>query len=244
MKKPAREVVYEHIYEKILRGSLRLGSRLTEVGIASELGVSRTPVREALARLVHDGLAVNVPGEGIFLRESNRHDLEELFQMRTIFEVFAIREATCHLSPVLREQLLESVEMMRQIAIEIRTGSARSNEERWRDVCQAELNFHLAIIKAANNSRLLRCYSDTVLLVQTICCFEIESMLTFSEVVYNYYQHRRILGIIRSSNADKAEKTIRKHLQIGLDLALKQYDANHPDQPKQQPVSVWMEILR
>ncbi|MDO5553665.1 MAG: GntR family transcriptional regulator [Planctomycetia bacterium] len=244
MKKPARETVYEYIYGKILCGSLPLGARLTEVGIATELGVSRTPVREALARLVHEGLAVNVPGEGIFLRESNRHDLEELFQMRTIFEVFAIREAATKLTPSLRERLTDSVDVLRQIAVEIRDGSTRTNEERWRDVCQAELNFHLSIIKATGNDRLLRCYSDTVLLVQTICCFEIASMLTYSEAVHNYYQHRRILAIMRSGNVDKAEKAIRKHLQLGLGEALKQYDANHPDPQKPEPASVWMEVLR
>jgi len=76
----------------IVSGNVSPGERLTETKLANQLGVSRAPLREAIRELVESGLVESVPYKGLFVRRVTRHDLEELYSLRTALEQFAFRQ--------------------------------------------------------------------------------------------------------------------------------------------------------
>ncbi len=213
-----------------------MGARLTEVGLATELNVSRVPVREALAQLVYMGLAVNVPGQGVFLRESDRRDVEDLLELRILYETFAIRKATERGTPKFFGKIEGAVQAMRNLAVEARR-EKRLGRERLRDSFQAETDFHLSIVEATGNKRLIRGYSDMALLIHTFYCAAVEPPLAFSELVVNYYRHRKIFGAIRRGDPDRAEKAMRDHLQAGFERTLKRFDEKNPKRDEESSLS-------
>lgn len=89
---PRRGQIVERLRAMIVGGTVKAGSRLTEVELAERLGVSRAPLREAIRELVDSGLLVSVPYTGLFVRDFTRRDLEELYSFRTTLEAFAFRE--------------------------------------------------------------------------------------------------------------------------------------------------------
>jgi len=100
-------VVVPALREAIVSNLLRPGTRLTETGLAQTLGVSRTPVREALSQLEREGLVTVVPRLGVFVREVTERDVEETYAVRAVLESLAVRLATEHRSAVGVAQLDE-----------------------------------------------------------------------------------------------------------------------------------------
>jgi len=88
---PARERAYEYLKEKLLSGRFEPGERLTEEYLAGELGVSRTPVREALHRLEQEGLIQPLETRGFRVASDSQEEMEELFEIRSILEGYALR---------------------------------------------------------------------------------------------------------------------------------------------------------
>ena len=86
-----REVAYHHIQAKISKRALRAGEPVSDVGISKELGISRTPAREAIRQLVSEGLLESVPGRGVVVITLDRNDIRELFEMREALEGLAAR---------------------------------------------------------------------------------------------------------------------------------------------------------
>lgn len=89
----------------VVTGELAAGMRLTETELASALGISRGPLREAIRELVDIGLLVSLPYKGLFVREITRKDLEEIYSLRTMLEKFAFQEAWDKRSPKALEDL-------------------------------------------------------------------------------------------------------------------------------------------
>ena len=89
--RPMREVAYHHIQRKISTRELRAGEPVSDVTISKELGISRTPAREAIRQLVSEGLLESVPGRGVVVITLDRDDIRELFEMREALEGLAAR---------------------------------------------------------------------------------------------------------------------------------------------------------
>ena len=88
---PVRESTYDYLKEKLLSGRFKPGERLTEEHLASELGVSRTPVREALHKLEREGLVKPLETRGFCVAWDSREEMEELFDIRSVLEGYALR---------------------------------------------------------------------------------------------------------------------------------------------------------
>ena len=87
--KPLREVVIENIRDAILSGDFPAGMRLTELQLADEMGVSRTPIREAIRNLEQEGLVVMIPRRGAYVADVSIHDINEVYEIRTALETLA-----------------------------------------------------------------------------------------------------------------------------------------------------------
>src|SRR5215203_277209 len=130
----------------IIRGAFRPNEHLLEAQLADMLDVSRGPVREALVRLEHEGLVVNIPYRGRFVAEITPSTVREIYSMRRLLEGFAAELAVDHIT---KEQLLH----MRALAIEMMEALVAGNFEEFADF---DIEFHRVYVAAANHKRLLQ----------------------------------------------------------------------------------------
>src|SRR4051794_18424985 len=86
----AREKAYSHIQRKILSGEWAGGSPVSELALSKEMGLSRTPIREAVRQLAGEGFLEQVAGRGIAVAQIRRSDIAELYELREAIEVFAV----------------------------------------------------------------------------------------------------------------------------------------------------------
>ncbi len=87
---PLREVVFLTLRSQILRGELKPGERLMEISLANRLGVSRTPIREAIRKLEHEGLVVMIPRRGAHVAEITQQELKDVLEIRKSLEILAV----------------------------------------------------------------------------------------------------------------------------------------------------------
>ena len=153
---PLREVVFLTLRRQILRGELKPGERLMEISLANRLGVSRTPVREAIRKLENDairklendGLVIMIPRRGAHVAEINRQELDDVLEVRKSLDVLALRKAARLITG-------EEVEELR----EAEKNFASLVEEKDPDLTllgEADEFFHDIMYRATRNRRLIQ----------------------------------------------------------------------------------------
>src|SRR5512134_20165 len=113
-KRPLKEDIFDVLHEKIISGAYKQGNWLRQEDIATQMGVSMTPVREALDLLVAAGLAERVPYRGVRVREMSTQDIVEAYGLRLVLEAVIAREAAKSITPQQITGLEEMVEEMKQ----------------------------------------------------------------------------------------------------------------------------------
>ena len=111
---PLRDMVFDVLMNAIMQGQLSPGERLLEVQLADEMGVSRTPVREAIRRLELEGFVVMVPRKGAYVAGLSIDDVESVYEIRTALETLAVRLAAQRMEAADYEQLDELAGKMQQ----------------------------------------------------------------------------------------------------------------------------------
>lgn len=189
--------VYTLIRKEITAGKLRIGERITEVELAARLGVSRTPVREAVSRLEADGLLTNEPRRGLIVTNLSHQQVVELYFMREILEGAAARLAAQGASD-----------------IELATLTELSNKE---FTCLDDLealqeinrNFHRMLMLAAHNRYLLRSLTQlsvTMSLLPSLLDQGDRARLAAEE-------HRAIVNALNRRDREEAESAAREHVR-------------------------------
>ena len=143
---PLRDVVFNTLRQAILKGELRPGERLMEIQLAQRLGVSRTPVREAIRKLELEGLVLMVPRKGAEVAEITVKDLEDVLEVRAALEELAAKIACDHITD---EQLQELKRAAGDFKKVLDTDDLTS-------CVQADMRFHEIIYNATDNARLLQ----------------------------------------------------------------------------------------
>jgi DNA-binding GntR family transcriptional regulator len=189
---------YDRLRQAILDGEFQPGERLTELGIAGLLGVSRTPVREAFVRLARDGLVRSTRGWGIEVVDP-REELTDIYHIREAMEGCAARLASARASADEIGHILALAQASLDADADDVETRSRLNEE-----------FHLAITEAAHAPRLERLvgeYRDLFASPRRLRRF------TPDETRLAIEDHGRIAEAIRDRDADKAEAAMRAHLR-------------------------------
>jgi len=140
-----RDLVYDQAKEWILTGEFVSGEFLGEEALAERLGVSRTPVREALGSLQRDGLVEIVPHRGAFIRWPSPRDVEERFDIRIAIETLALRRAF----PKLDEDVL------RRLLDRVREQQERIESASYQEIEQLSIEVHMVVLEAAGNRRVI-----------------------------------------------------------------------------------------
>ena len=143
--KPLREIVSDALRQAIRDGVLPPGERLMEIPLAEELGVSRTPIREAIRILEQEGLVVMIPRRGTYVADMSLKDVTEVFELRSILEELAAELAAERITN-------EEIEALEQHLVEI---GNYMNENNLDKVVQADILFHEILYKASRNDRLV-----------------------------------------------------------------------------------------
>lgn len=143
---PLRDVVFKKLRRAILLEELKAGERLTEIRLADKLGVSRTPIREAIRKLELEGLVVMVPRKGAVVAEINEKNLRDVLEVRRVLDVLGA-ELACERISEAQKKALASACLAFEEAVKSRN---------LRDIAQKDVALHNIIIDATGNVTLRR----------------------------------------------------------------------------------------
>ncbi len=204
VRRSRAEAVYETLRDDIKAGRYAAGERLREEDVAQRLGVSRTPVREALARLQHRGL-LESSGDGLAVTALSRIQVLELYGMREMLEGAAARFAAEHASRW-------DIDDLRRLAARFEAAAGDPAA-----LATANIAFHQGLYEAAHNRYLIRTLNelhDALALLQTTT-FTVDGRYTSS-----VEDHARIVDAIAARDADTAERIAREHIRGALEARL------------------------
>lgn len=207
-----KQHAYQRIRDKLLTGAVKPGSRLSDDLLARELGISRSPVREALGQLVSDGLVEHRPRSGAFVKQPSRRELKELYEIREPLECYAVRKAALHIRAEQLGQLRQLCDQMRSFVRECRATAAKTAPpELVRRFLANDLAFHTVILDAAGNSRLTKLVTDYKILIQIFAFVPVEHDLLVLSRTYHY--HHRIAQSLRRRDAKAAAAWMARHIR-------------------------------
>jgi len=160
-------LAHQHILAQIAAGELPSGTALSELPLAAQLGISRTPVREAIGQLVAEGI-LQKTSRGVMVAEPTRRDIVELYELREALEVFAIGKIAARgLDSHELEQLELLVTQVREAAEDLKcSGRPVLKGEALQRFLTADLRFHMRLIQAGGNERMLKVLDSTNLLLR------------------------------------------------------------------------------
>ena len=143
--KPLREVVSETLRQAIRDGIFKPGERLMEIPLSEELGVSRTPIREAIRKLELEGFVIMIPRRGTYVADISLKDISQVFEIRSALEELAGALAAERITA-------EEIEYLERMLVEIGTYIEKKDMDR---IVEADVNFHEVLYKASRNERLV-----------------------------------------------------------------------------------------
>ncbi|RMH46350.1 MAG: GntR family transcriptional regulator [Alphaproteobacteria bacterium] len=201
-RQTAAEAAYRRLRQDILTGQLPAGRRLTEAGLAESLGISRTPVREALKRLALEGLVEREAGQGARVASFPEDELEQIFQLRLMLEAYAARRAARFATP-------EEIAAMRALADEISACTPPRDEAAARRWSEANAAFHRAVTQAARSGRLaamLALVVDVAIVMRTFRRYAPRDLIRSAA------HHHEIVDAIAARAPDWAASVMTSHL--------------------------------
>lgn len=194
--------VFQKIREDILNGKYQENDELRENTIGKELGVSRTPVREALRQLELEGLVKIIPNRGAYVTGISHKDIWDIYSIRSILEGLCARRAVEHIT---EEQLDELEETLLLSEFQIKKESGINPDQ----VAALDGRFHAALYDASGSRILSRLLTDFHNYVQTA---RKSSVVSEERARKSIREHRQILRAIRERDADMAEQLANEHI--------------------------------
>ncbi len=201
--------VLDALRAAVVSGELAPGTLHSVQALATQLGVSRTPVREALIKLAQQDMVRFERNRGVRVLQTSVHDLEEVFALRLLLEVPATRRATQLLDDAGRRELRKLFKQMQRAA------EADDEYRLW----QYDRRFHQALIAASGNTRLVS-YVDALrdsVLRQGVSTAR--SARSLAEIVA---EHQDVLERVEAGDADGAAAAMRRHIRRTAELLISQ----------------------
>lgn len=196
--------VVDYAYKEIWKRVIMIGGseeqRLSDVALAEQLGMSRTPVRQALERLVQEGLVRSDPRRGFWTSTFTAQDIHEIYDLRGALEVLALRLAAPRLS---QEDLKAHLEALYAVRAELETRP-------FIRFLQVDIRFHTLITRASGNGRLIHSLS---MLRSQICMFQIQDTLYPKRMEIALNDHEQVLLAMVAGHVDEAAECLSRHIQ-------------------------------
>ena len=197
---PLRDVVFHTLREAILKGDLKPGERLMELQLAAKLGVSRTPIREAIRMLEQEGLAVTVPRRGAEVAKMTEKDMQDVLQ---------VREALDELAASIACELITEAEMeqLEQAAADFETATETKDVKR---IADTDMVFHDIIYHATRNPKLVNILNN---LREQMYRYRVEYLKDEENYPVLLKEHREILAGFREKDKNMVTDSMRRHVE-------------------------------
>lgn len=206
------QLVYEELKKAIISGTLSPGSALVERDLAEQMGVSRTPVHEAINRLEAEHLVLRLPNKRVVVAEISLEDLVQLYTIRSNLEVLAVKWAMPRMTPVLLDTMRKNITRMGQY------GKADDPER----MAQLNFAFHRCILDAGQ-SWYLAMFMDKI--HDAVRLFRVHSVYLPGRVEAIIRDHENILKAFEERDEEAAIRHITAHVEGALKALIDQY---HP----------------
>lgn len=219
---------YRHIRQKLLDGSVPPGSRLSYGMIGKEIGISATPVREAVGQLASEGFVELVPQLGAIVRELTREEAIELYELREAMESYAAARAAERISERQSGELAGNLKRSAALVEQVRaSGNESADSTVAKQFHALDLAFHMTIIEASRNRRMLKVVGDSHILTRIFQADRHEFQLGILETTQN--EHEAIATAITTRNASASHDAMQRHIRNSLDLTLNEADNDTTD---------------
>jgi DNA-binding GntR family transcriptional regulator len=218
----AADRAYSALRVGILDGRYGFGARLGEIEIADELGLSRTPVREALRRLGSEGLVEVLPNRGARVRTWTAQDLEETYELRAVLEGLAARRAASRTD----EELLDQLDALAARMTTVDPSLGHRPPGQFDELAALNGRFHLLITTAAGSTQLATTLGS---LVQLPLVMQTYRRYTPAALARSHAHHREIVDALRAGDGGWAESVMRSHVLAARAVLMSSYrDAASP----------------
>lgn len=197
---PLRDVVFNTLRRAILMGELEPGERLMELQLTEKLGVSRTPIREAIRKLELEGLVVMVPRKGAAVARITEKDLQDVLEVRCALEELAVSLACERMSEA---DLAQLEACMKEFRESLAGGDLTT-------IAQKDVDFHDIIFQATGNHRLVQMLNN---LREQMYRYRVEYLKNPDTHEQLLAEHEEILGCLRAGQCEAAQTAIRGHIE-------------------------------
>ncbi|MBR3624519.1 MAG: GntR family transcriptional regulator [Selenomonadaceae bacterium] len=197
---PLREVVSEALRKAIREGVLLPGERLMEIQLSEELGVSRTPVREAIRKLDQEGYVVMMPRRGAYVASITIRDINEIFEIRRALESLSSSLAAERISA-------DELETLQRLLVEIGRYIKSKDMEK---IVETDIKFHDLLYQASRNARLVGIISN---LREQLTRFRTLSMSYPGRLEETLKEHKAMVDAMAKGDAAAARKAAEKHME-------------------------------
>ena len=196
-------MVTEWLRDNIVNGTLEPGAQLSEVELATNFGVSRGPVREALQRLIQEGLVRSEPHRGVFVPILSDEDVLDIYLVRDALESSAVKHIIASSKSLAAADALDGV--VKLMADAVATGD-------WEKVGTYDLQFHTALVGSTDSPRLQRMFNTVI--SETQLCLGVLTAADAREDLVD--EHRRIAREIREGNTSGALAVLKEHFDDAI----------------------------
>lgn len=197
--KPLRDVVFETLKEAILTGKLEPKERLMEIKLADQLGVSRTPVREAIRKLELEGLVIMEPRKGAYVSDISFKDIIDTLEVREALETFAVKLA-------IEKNTVEDISEIESLNKGFKEAYKNKDIEK---MVEFDTKIHSEILKLSDNKKLISFMEELNEIMQRF-------RLIFFNETYNPEriddEHQEVMKALKNKDVERAQEAMRQHL--------------------------------
>ena len=205
---------YTYLKQEVLSGSFEVGKFYSETQIAAQLGISRTPMRDALQKLAHEGFIDIIPSKGFTLHEITQQEVYSTFQIRCAIEGYSAMELAGSLSKAVGKRCLKKLtsllEKQRQLAAEEHVDIVA--------LAACDRDFHIELVSFVNNEWLSETFQGQLYRIQTLAQQSFEDRNRISDTIK---EHQAILSAIGQRNPHEAYEAIQLHMRVLSQLITK-----------------------
>ena len=211
---PLRDVVFNTLRQAILRGELKPGERLMEIQLANKLGVSRTPIREAIRKLELEGLVLMIPRKGAEVAEITEKSLRDVLEVRRAMEELAVQLAC---EKITKEEIRELERVAKEFQQVVNSSDIT-------EIAEVDVCFHDIIYTATDNQKLIQLLNN---LREQMYRYRVEYLKRDGVFPQLIAEHEAIIRHIENNEKEKATEVMCRHIDNQVETVIDVIRAKH-----------------
>ena len=211
---PLRDVVFNTLRQAILRGELKPGERLMEIQLANKLGVSRTPIREAIRKLELEGLVLMIPRKGAEVAEITEKSLRDVLEVRRALEELSVQLAC---EKITKEEIRELERVAKEFQKVVKSSDIT-------EIAEVDVRFHDIIYTATDNQKLIQLLNN---LREQMYRYRVEYLKRDGVFPQLIAEHEAIIRHIENNEKEKATEVMCRHIDNQVEAVIDVIRAKH-----------------